>query len=245
MTCENTDDREQLSQMMFETFAVRQLMLVAQGALELFEHEWWSGVTVHLGGDTSYIMPVYEGSPIAHAITSYVDANLRSLSRWRSLPLTTRVNLAGVASQSLVSCCQSIYCARYRGHNHPPCVPVNGMHHLNLNVSLWMQRAADETECPRSTARSSSSSIASRRSPCSWLARARSKPIPRTSRPTHSLVHPSMDHMSSCRRAAPWSRQLNSIVPDDCTECAEFLFKPAALPGFVLDRSLDPEDARY
>ena len=148
MTCENTDDREQLSQMMFETFAVRQLMLVAQGALELFEHEWWSGVTVHLGGDTSYIMPVYEGSPIAHAITSYVDANLRSLSRWRSLPLTTRVNLAGVASQSLVSCCQSIYCARYRGHNHPPCVPVNGMHHLNLNVSLWMQRAADETECP-------------------------------------------------------------------------------------------------
>jgi len=76
MTCENTDDREQLSQMMFETFAVRQLMLVAQGALELFEHEWWSGVTVHLGGDTSYIMPVYEGSPIAHAITSYVDADL-------------------------------------------------------------------------------------------------------------------------------------------------------------------------
>ena len=113
------------------------------------------------------------------------------------------------------------------------------MHHLNLNVSLWMQRAADETECP--SIDSEKLKLVNRiKEVALFVARSGEKQADTTYVATHSFtcasIHGSYVLMPESR-ALP-SRQLNSIVPDDCTECAEFLFKPAALPGFVLDRPL-------
>jgi actin len=61
-------DREKMTQIMFETFAVPSMYIGMQAALSLHASGRTTGTVLDSGDGVSYIVPIYEGSALPHAI---------------------------------------------------------------------------------------------------------------------------------------------------------------------------------
>ena len=61
-------NREKMQEIMFETFEVPSLLILDQSRLSLFASGRRTGLVVDLGYQTTYIVPLYEGYPLSHAI---------------------------------------------------------------------------------------------------------------------------------------------------------------------------------
>ncbi|KAK7094552.1 hypothetical protein V1264_006089 [Littorina saxatilis] len=64
------EDRERMTQIMFETFKVPALYLANKAVLGLFTSGRTTGMVLISGGGATHAVPVYEGYPLPHADTS-------------------------------------------------------------------------------------------------------------------------------------------------------------------------------
>lgn len=71
--------REKLTQILFEVFSVPALYVTSAPTLALYSYGRNSGVVVSIGDGITFVVPVFEGVALAHAITR-VDIGGRNLT---------------------------------------------------------------------------------------------------------------------------------------------------------------------
>merc|ERR1712031_16404 len=62
------ENRERMTQIMFETFSARRFYVAIQAVLSLYASGRTTGVVVDCGDGVSHTVPIYEGYPMPHAI---------------------------------------------------------------------------------------------------------------------------------------------------------------------------------
>ena len=65
------NEREKLCELLFEEFEVKEILLQSQEVFGLLDCRRWTGISVHLGGGYSSVVPYYMGCEIYHASTRY------------------------------------------------------------------------------------------------------------------------------------------------------------------------------
>jgi len=95
-------NREQMVQVMFETFQVRNCYVAIQAVMSLYAAGRTTGLVVDSGDGVTHTVPVFEGFPISHAINKMEIAGRVLTNHLQKLLLDTGVSMTSSAELEIV-----------------------------------------------------------------------------------------------------------------------------------------------